>query len=815
MSAPTEPSDLLFAILGVQLGYLSADDVLAAGREVGSKQSLCEFLVGRGILDRARAQVLDRLVAKAATVSGGDANETLQLLPSAVRELKRASARTAPGAAAAVPPHVGVVDEQGHRYFASPRADAPPQELGRGGFGRVVVMHDTVIGRDVAWKQALVPGPESDALLAGQARMLAKLDHPAVVPVFELGRAGNGALYVASRRVAGQSLAEALTSASGLEQRLSLLPAVHTVARCLVHAHERGVTHRRMMPEHVSVGRLGEVYVHGWGWPDPDMSEKTAHELDLKALGALLHEVLTGLPVPVMGMVSTRGAPDDLVDLCRATLAGRVPTAEQFANELKAWLDGRRLAGYRYSSFQLLRRWVQRHRAYTAMLVTGVVLVAALAGTSAMRVREERDRARLFARRFLDDVALRLRAQPGVEPLLEQVTGAALSHYQRTTDLRSAPREERLRVARAMAKLGVVSQSLGRVDEAQRSLDFADVLALELAREATDAEARVVLAQTAAARALLRGSTVDEAQRFARQSRAFADEAVKLAPDRFEARLAAAEARLLLASDDGAPPDVLDRLGEAVSLLQTPSSNPLDEVARAQALSSALLTGLEWRARSAQPPGEVEARTVAREIEALRLRTPDDLELQLAVVRVGLLLSEAIEERSAEEARVEAANAARLADEVLERRPDRADVARLAVRATLRAGRAKEALTLAQRLAPNVEGLASIEAEAAFFAGEFETARTTVVKSPGARDVLVRALSAAALGRSSDAVIQARALKASVGEVRWPKVRLAAAVEGMSGVDDGVKRFAIAWRDAGPDAALAEWIAELEGKLGR
>ncbi len=812
----TQARDMLFAVLGVQLGYLSPDDVLASARDLaqpGESRSLSEFLVSRGILDRARAQVLERLTTRASSSAGGNAAQTLELLPSAVRKLAADTGTHLRQPSLTTIPRAAVVDEQAHRYFPAPRADGPPRELGRGTFGRVLSMHDTVLGRDVAWKQAYESTPETDAALMAQVRMLARLDHPSVVPLYELGRDVKGAVYATLRQVSGDTLAEALTRANGLEERLALLPAVQTIVRCVATAHEAGVTHRRLSCGSICLGRFGEVYLLGWGPPEDEAGRADGRAGDLKALGAILHEVVTGLPAPVMGAVRARGAPEDLLGLCRAALSGRLTTAEQLAHELKAFIDGRRLGSYRYSSWQLLKRFVRQHTLFSVMALSAIILVMVGAATASAAVREERDRARLFARRFLDDVALRLRAQPGVEPLLEQVTTAALRHYQRTTDLKSAPREERLRVSRAMARLGVVSLSLSRFDEARQSLDFADVLAQGLAdASATDAQARVVLAQTAAARATLPGLTQEAALRWAALAQTLADRALVLEPESVEARRTAALARLQSALREVDSSRALADFDEAVKLLELAVRDPAEELARRQALGAALVE----RARR-KPKNATEARQLVAQLSGLRERTPDDVDLQFEAARAGVLLAETLERGEFENSQQAAATAGALAHDVVSRRPDRADAAALFVRATLRSGRAQEALAAARGFeSRGLGGMGSLIAEAALFSGDFELARTQAAE-PGSEGVLIRALACAWLGRPSDAVIQARVLKGKFAEVPWSSSRL---VRGLAGVAPGqgsgagaVVTFAKRWNEEGGESALTGFIARLDELL--
>lgn len=819
-AAETRPTDLLFAVLGVQLGYLSADDALALARELsqpGERRTMGAFVVERGILDRARAQVLERLAARAVTEGAGDAAQTLELLPARVRSL---AAQAEELEAPREKPRADVVAEQPHRYFAAPRADAPPRELGRGDFARVVAMHDTVLGRDVAWKQPLVKSAEGDARLIAATRLISRLDHPAVVPAYELGRAANGGVYVTSRQVSSDTLAAALTRARTLRERLATLPALLTVARCVSRAHESQVAHHQLHCGQVSLGRFGEVYVLGWGQLDDAAPSLADYAADVRALGAMLHEIVTGLPVPVMGMVTVRGAPEDLLGLCRSALAGRVTTAEQFERELQAFIAGRRLGSFQYSPWLLLKRFVQKHLGLTLMAVAAVIILVVVASSAVARFGEERDRARLFARRFLDDVALRLRPQPGVEPLLEQVTNAALRHYERTTDLQSAPRDERLRVARAMARLGALSQSLGRGDEAVRSLDFADTLAASLVDEAPgDADARIVLAQVAAARAARPGLANSEVLKFAESALAFSSAALQSRPDALDARRAAAAALQLSAQHQPDAEKARADFDAAIALLDITSAevSTVDELTRRQALGTALVERAVWH----RVPSRAEAAALVSRLQGLREGALDDVELQLAAARAELAFAEATEGDDVDAQHEHARRAALLASEVANRRPDKAGAPALVVRAQLLADEPEAALESARLFErQGFTEVSELAAQAALFAGHFDDARTLAARPAQAAvpsQMLIRTLASAWLERPSDAVIQARALTPKFTSLAWPRARLAHALGRLAaGEGEGeraVRQFADTWRDGDGEAALRALVSTLETRL--
>src|SRR5438552_10068948 len=117
--------------------------------------------------------------------------------------------------------------------------------LGQGGFGRVYLAHDDDLDRPVAIK---VPSPERiahaedvEAFLV-EARILAKLDHPHIVPVFDVGRTEDGLCFVVSKLIEGSDLAVTIGQARPSLRASAELVA--TIADALHYAHTRGLVHR-------------------------------------------------------------------------------------------------------------------------------------------------------------------------------------------------------------------------------------------------------------------------------------------------------------------------------------------------------------------------------------------------------------------------------------------------------------------------------------------------------------------------------------------------------------------------------------------
>ena len=148
--------------------------------------------------------------------------------------------------------------------------------IGRGGMGVVRRVRDPALNRTMALKVVhpeLLRDPDGLARFVEEAQVTAQLEHPGIVPVFELGRLEDGRLYYTMREVAGRNLAEVaaevysalpVPSPSGWTVR-RLLDAFHQACRAVGFAHKRGVLHRDLKPGNIMLGQFGEVYVVDWG----------------------------------------------------------------------------------------------------------------------------------------------------------------------------------------------------------------------------------------------------------------------------------------------------------------------------------------------------------------------------------------------------------------------------------------------------------------------------------------------------------------------------------------------------------------------
>ncbi|HWB80337.1 MAG TPA: serine/threonine-protein kinase, partial [Nannocystaceae bacterium] len=228
--------------------------------------------------------------------------------------------------------------------------------IGRGGMGEVRLCTDLVLGRDIALKTLREGGGSHERFLR-EARMQSRLEHPAVVPVYDVG-AVEQVPWFTMKRVNGTTLAEVIlklvagdATASEHFGRRRLLTDFLQVCQAIVYAHDHGVIHRDLKPANVMLGDYGEVYVLDWGiakvlgasepaldssppitathqtahgsvlgtlgYMPPEQLANTGHSVDRRAdvyaLGATLYELLTLQPLHAR-------APD--ADMIASTLAG-------------------------------------------------------------------------------------------------------------------------------------------------------------------------------------------------------------------------------------------------------------------------------------------------------------------------------------------------------------------------------------------------------------------------------------------------------------------------------------------------------------
>jgi WD40 repeat protein/serine/threonine protein kinase len=283
--------NLLFGVFSVQFGLITKDAFVeaTAGWAIEPEVELPERLAELDALSAENCQFVDRLTDEAIKYHRGDPKAALDSVDGddyssrIIEEFADAGVRdvlsTILGLPESVSPasidEIRAVEEEAGRYTTK-------GEHSRGGMGRILVVHDEFLDRDIALKELLPertvapseakgssgPVGGSGVFLARflrEAQVTGQLEHPSIVPVYELGRRSDGTVYYTMKLVRGRTIYEALKSAKNLQERLALLPNFVDLCYAIAYAHSRGVVHRDLKPSNVMLGSFGETVVIDWG----------------------------------------------------------------------------------------------------------------------------------------------------------------------------------------------------------------------------------------------------------------------------------------------------------------------------------------------------------------------------------------------------------------------------------------------------------------------------------------------------------------------------------------------------------------------
>jgi serine/threonine-protein kinase len=142
-------------------------------------------------------------------------------------------------------------------------------EIARGGMGVILKGHDTDLGRDVALKvldKELAKNPSVVQRFVEEAQIGGQLQHPGIVPVYELGLMADDSPYFTMKLVKGRTLAALfLQRKNPADNRGRMLAIFESVCQTMAYAHSKGVLHRDLKPANIMVGAFGEVQVVDWG----------------------------------------------------------------------------------------------------------------------------------------------------------------------------------------------------------------------------------------------------------------------------------------------------------------------------------------------------------------------------------------------------------------------------------------------------------------------------------------------------------------------------------------------------------------------
>jgi serine/threonine protein kinase len=261
--------------------------------------------------------------------------------------------------------------------------------------GAVFDVLDERLERHVALKVVDVPldGEGPARALLDEARVLAGLEHPGLVPVHDAGRLADGRAFYAMKLVRGERLDAHLAGVPVLNERLRLFLRV---AEPVAFAHARGILHGDLKPSNVMVGLFGEVLVLDWGLAraiGPRHGEATASaamgtpgfmapeqesggavdaRADVFGLGALLDASLRVAPQSprekALAAIVSRATARDPGD--------RYPDVPSLAADVARFLDGERVEAHAEGTAERALRLLKRHRVAAGLVLTYLVVRA-------------------------------------------------------------------------------------------------------------------------------------------------------------------------------------------------------------------------------------------------------------------------------------------------------------------------------------------------------------------------------------------------------------------------------------------------------
>ena len=306
------------------------------------------------------------------------------------------------------------------------------ERVARGGMGMVYAAEDERLQRRVALKVLDVPGTDRDLAnrLIREALVLARLEHPGIVPVHDVGTLADGRVFYTMKFVQGHRLDQYIETLSSVSERLRLFLRI---CDAVAFAHAHGVLHRDLKPANIMVGSFGEVLVMDWGLakllqeemggpsqaadPEATIFEKpsnandttgarstvlTGHgtvmgtpgymspeqargdverldaRSDIFSLGALLRFLLTKDTDSAANAVGKQHLNKALQAICSKAAApapeGRYPSVSELVLDVSRYLDGLAVAAHRESFFEKLARFYRRYRFFILLIAAYLIM---------------------------------------------------------------------------------------------------------------------------------------------------------------------------------------------------------------------------------------------------------------------------------------------------------------------------------------------------------------------------------------------------------------------------------------------------------
>jgi serine/threonine-protein kinase len=250
------------------------------------------------------------------------------------------------------------------------------ERIGSGGMGVVFRGHDRELDREVAIKVTTLATDTDAERLRAEARTLARLEHPGIVAVHDVGRLPDGRVFTVMMLVRGERI-DVRASHLALADRLRLFDRI---CDAVSFAHDKGIVHGDLKPANIMVGAHGEVLVLDWGggrtpgYAAPESTRRPADaRADIYALGRILHDLrsgLTGRALRPLDSIVTRASDPDP--------DARYPAVADLAADVRRFMDGAAVGAHRESIDERTLRLARTYRTPIALVLAYLVMRALL-----------------------------------------------------------------------------------------------------------------------------------------------------------------------------------------------------------------------------------------------------------------------------------------------------------------------------------------------------------------------------------------------------------------------------------------------------
>jgi len=278
------------------------------------------------------------------------------------------------------------------------------EQIGRGGMGSIYLAEEIELQRKVALKVMNLTDPSGDIAkrMWKEARIVAQLEHPGIVPIHDVGVLPDDRVFYAMKYVQGSRLDEYRSKGPTQAEVLRLF---QKICEAVAFANAHGVIHRDLKPENIMVGPFGEVLVMDWGVAKVLQNSDSDEARHQKLLRNSETDTQHGTIIGTQGYMSpeqARGETDSLdqrtdvyslgailsfllpetdkrlAAICKKAMAespsDRYLGAEEFASDIAHFSDHQPISAYRENVLERALRWIDRNRFVVYLVVTYLIL---------------------------------------------------------------------------------------------------------------------------------------------------------------------------------------------------------------------------------------------------------------------------------------------------------------------------------------------------------------------------------------------------------------------------------------------------------